>query len=199
MCTEMSLHPDEFDHFQVGVNSDITFCLKELRVMGLFSDSPSPCLMRILCVCVCVCDWLTGVHFTSIGHISDPVVWVLKCPKASVPCIVFMWTFPSLVWLILLAKILWPKWRMWNYYTGEVIEVMSSRNYGCAAFSSSRNVFAFKGWSQTWTVYIVSNGKNSWEWKYNVISRVACSLDCFGVKQKELGWPFGNLDKRSLC
>ncbi|XP_005102659.1 cell cycle checkpoint control protein RAD9A [Aplysia californica] len=36
--TEMTLSPDEFDHYQVGVDTEVTFCLKELRAILSFVD-----------------------------------------------------------------------------------------------------------------------------------------------------------------
>lgn len=75
---------------------------------GYFWRLPLSCHMRILCVCmqrVYVC--VTGSPGTFMSNRS----YFWSC-RLDTLCIIFMWTFPSALWLIFIAKILWLKWLM---------------------------------------------------------------------------------------
>lgn len=37
--TELCLEPGEFDHYSIGVNTSVTFCLREFRALLLFAEA----------------------------------------------------------------------------------------------------------------------------------------------------------------
>jgi len=47
--TELSLTRDEFDSYNVGVDAEVTFCLKEFRVCVVFAEL---CLATFFTSCV---------------------------------------------------------------------------------------------------------------------------------------------------
>lgn len=67
----------------------------------------------------CVCVWPAHVTSCPRGH----NFW--SCNLDSL-C---MWTFPSALRLVFIAKIMWPKWRILYHYREKVIEVMSCWKY----------------------------------------------------------------------
>ncbi|XP_068101462.1 cell cycle checkpoint control protein RAD9B isoform X2 [Hyperolius riggenbachi] len=57
--TEVHLHPDEFNYFQIGMDSEVTFCLKEVRGFLSFAETTSA---------------LIAIHFSNPGQ---PIVFSL--------------------------------------------------------------------------------------------------------------------------
>lgn len=37
--TELCLEPGEFDHYSIGVDTSVTFCLREFRALLLFAEA----------------------------------------------------------------------------------------------------------------------------------------------------------------
>lgn len=120
MHTEMSLHPDEFDNFQIREDADITFCLKELRVRGLIFGSLFYPITWESCACGCVWEsvWLAHPEYVVSKR---SCFW--HCNLDSLCTWTFMWTFA--LQFIFIGTIMWLNWHSLLFFTEMVIGVIA--------------------------------------------------------------------------
>ena len=80
--TEMKLHPEEFDNYQIGVDTDITFCLKEARVSSSFNFFlPIALLLLTISVFLYISTIWIRILNTILAHIrtEHPILSLYVC------------------------------------------------------------------------------------------------------------------------